>query len=127
MNGANRHSSRKVGRRRNSSAAVVRPPADRLADVIELPKATHRFELTLRKPWLGWFPKPTVVIDGLAQPTQWGTRNWKVAGDVEVTVFLYNRLWKFGEASFTVREGSAEPLVYTAPWLPFLPGRVRTA
>ncbi|MGO2540629.1 MAG: hypothetical protein ACTH8J_05740, partial [Specibacter sp.] len=64
----------------------------------ELPHATHRFELTLRKPWLGWFPKPTVVIDGTAQPTQWGTRNWKVAGDVEVSIFLYNRLWKFGEA-----------------------------
>lgn len=93
----------------------------------ELPHATHRFELTLRKPWLGWFPKPTVVIDGTAQPTQWGTRNWKVAGDVEVSIFLYNRLWKFGEAGFSVAEGELASLVYTAPWLPFLPGKVRPA
>lgn len=93
----------------------------------ELSKATHRFELILRKPWLGFFPKPTVVIDGVAQPTQWGTRNWKVAGDVEVTVFLYNRMWKFGEASFTVEQGSTRALVYSAPWLPFLPGTVQVS
>ncbi|MFQ4148354.1 hypothetical protein AAGW05_06605 [Arthrobacter sp. LAPM80] len=94
------------------------------------PSAAHRhFQLTLRKPWLGWFPKPTVVVDDLAQPTQWGTRSWKVPGadTARVTVFLFNRLWKFGEVTFTVVPGESEPLEYVAPWLPFLRGRVRVA
>ena len=88
-----------------------------------------RFELTLRKPWLGWFPKPTVVVNGLAQPTQWGTRNWKVPGEgsATVTIFLFNRLWKFGEVAFEVEPGATAPLVYSAPWLPFGPGRIRPA
>ncbi|MHA7270626.1 hypothetical protein [Arthrobacter sp. HLT1-20] len=87
----------------------------------------RRFELTLHKPWLGWFPKPTVVVNGTAQPAQWGTRNWKVpgSGNAEVSVFLFNRLWKFGEADFVVEPGADVALVYSAPWLPFLPGKVR--
>lgn len=93
------------------------------------PETPRRFELTLRKPWLGWFPKPTVVVNGMAQPTQWGTRNWKVPGDGDVTVgiFLFNRMWKFGEAEFVVEPGNSGPFVYSAPWLPFLPGSVRAA
>ena len=106
-------------------AGYASPARDRLAGVSETPKADHRFELTLRKPWLGWYPKPTVVINGVAQPTQWGVRNWKVAGDVHVSIFLYNRLWKFGGASVTVEADQSGPVVYSAPWLPFLPGRVR--
>lgn len=99
---------------------------DRLAGVTDTPKATRRFEMTLSKPKLGWYPKPTVVVNGDAQPTQWGTRNWKVpgAGETTVTVFLYNRMWKFGEASFVVGTDDAGPFRYRAPWLPFLPGRI---
>lgn len=91
------------------------------------PNDIRRFELTLRKPWLGWFPKPTVVINGMAQPTQWGTRNWKVPGEdsAEVNIFLFNRLWKFGEVSFTVQPGVQAPLSYSAPWLPLGPGKLR--
>lgn len=102
---------------------------DRLAGVNQQQHAPRRFELTLHKPWLGWFPRPTVVVNGSAQPAQWGTRNWKVPGDadVQVTVFLFNRLWKFGEASFTVSPGAPAALVYSAPWLPFLPGKVSDA
>ena len=106
-------------------AVYASPARDRLSGVNETPKADHRFELTLRKPWLGWYPKPTVVINGVAQPTQWGVRNWKVAGDADVSIFLYNRLWKFGEASVTVEPDQSGPVVYSAPWLPFLSGRVR--
>ncbi|WP_074713412.1 hypothetical protein [Arthrobacter alpinus] len=97
--------------------------------MIEPTSTTRRFELTLRKPWLGWFPKPTVVVDGVAQPAQWGTRNWKVPGEdaVTVSIFLFNRVWKFGEVNFTVEPGASVPLVYSAPWLPFLPGRLRNA
>lgn len=89
----------------------------------------RRFELTLRKPRLGWFPKPTVVVNGMAQPTQWGTRNWKVPGAeaTEVSIFLFNRLWKFGEVRFTVQPGAQTPLIYSAPWLPLGPGKLRNA
>lgn len=88
----------------------------------------RRFELTLHKPWLGWFPNPTVVVNGDAQPTLWGTRNWKVsgAGPSTVNVYLFNRLWKFGQASITVDPSTAGALVYSAPWLPFGSGRFTT-
>lgn len=91
--------------------------------------APHRFKLTLRKPWLGWFPKPTVVVNGDAQPTQWGTRNWKVRGEdpASVRIFVYNRLWTYGEVEFVVAPDATAPLVYSAPWLPFLPGKVGPA
>jgi len=89
----------------------------------------RRFQLTLRKPRLGWFPKPTVVVNGMAQPTQWGTRNWKVSGTdaAEVSIFLFNRLWKFGEVRFTVAPGTQTPLIYSAPRLPVGPGKLRNA
>lgn len=88
-----------------------------------------RFQLTLRKPWLGVFPKPTVVVNGVAQPTQWGTRNWKVPGEdaASVTIFLFNRMWKFGEVKFVVEPGTSPSLVYSAPWLPFLQGKIQPA
>lgn len=106
-----------------------RPVAARVERVIEPTNTTRRFELTLHKPWLGWFPKPTVVVDGVAQPAQWGTRNWKVPGAdaATVSIFLFNRMWKFGEVNFTVEPGASVPLVYSAPWLPFLPGKLRNA
>lgn len=99
----------------------------RLAGVTQASNATHRFELTLRKPWPGWYPNPTVAVNGDAQPTLWGTRNWKVAGTdpVEVNVFLFNRAWKFGEAAITVEAGAV--VRYRAPWLPFGPGKIRAA
>ncbi len=81
-------------------------------------------ELTLRKPKLGWYPKPTVTVDGVAQPTQWGTRNWKVRGNAEFSIYLHNRLWTFGQATITLEPGESGPLQYRAPWLPFLPGRL---
>lgn len=88
----------------------------------------RRCELTLRKPWLGWFPKPTVVLNGTAQPAQWGTRAWKVPGDgaVTVNIYLFNRMWKFGEATLVVPSDESGPLTYRAPWLPFLPGKIST-
>lgn len=86
----------------------------------------ERLELTLRKPRIGWFPKPTVVFNGRGQPAQWGTGTWQVSADAptEVTVFLFNRLWKFGQAEITVAPGTAVALRYTAPLLPVGPGRL---
>lgn len=88
---------------------------------------THRFELTLRKPWIGWFPKPTVVIDGRGHPAQWGTGTWMVAADATtaVGVFLFNRLWRFGEAEISIDVSGPSAVTYSAPWLPFLHGRLR--
>ena len=90
-------------------------------------KEIRRFELTLRKPWPGWVPKPTVVVNGTAQPTQWGTRNWKVPGtdSVTVTIFLFNRMWRFGEVEFAVGPGDGQQFTYSAPWLPYGPGKIR--
>jgi hypothetical protein len=84
----------------------------------------QRIELTLRKPPLGWYPRPTVVFDGRGHPAQWGTGTWQLSGDGPMTikVFLFNRLWRFGSAEFTVERPMS--LVYSAPWLPFLPGKL---
>ncbi len=88
---------------------------------------TRRFELTLKKHWLGWFPKPTVVLNGRGNPSQWGTGTWMVAaeGETVVGVFLFNRLWRFGEAEISVDGDGPAAVVYTAPFLPFLRGRLR--
>lgn len=87
----------------------------------------RRFELTLRKPWFGWVPKPTVVFDGRGNPAQWGTGTWMVPtrGRTVVGVFLFNRLWRFGEAEITLNGTGPSAVTYSAPWLPFLRGRLR--
>jgi hypothetical protein len=89
--------------------------------------STYRLELTLRKPRLGWYPKPTVVIDGRGHPAQWGVGTWQVTttGSSTASVFLFNRLWKFGEAEFVLGAQQPASLVYSAPLLPFLRGRIR--
>ena len=86
----------------------------------------RRFELTLRKPRFGWVPKPTVVFDGRGNPAQWGAGTWMVAtqGTTTVGVFLFNRLWRFGEAEITLDETGPSAVTYSAPWLPFLRGRL---
>jgi hypothetical protein len=88
---------------------------------------TRRLELTLRKPFIGWFPKPTVVFDGRGNPAQWGTGTWRVnaVGTTVVGVFLFNRLWRFGEAEITVNATGPAAVSYSAPWLPFLRGHLR--
>lgn len=104
----------------------------------ESPATTGRFELTLHEPRLRWHPKPTVVVDGVAQPAQWGTRSWKVpgTGTVTVRIFLFNRAWTFGEAEFTVEPvdpaaaagsgaaGAVPAFAYRAPLLPWGRGRL---
>lgn len=90
-------------------------------------EGTLRIGLTLRKPWLGWYPKPTVVIDGRGNPAQWGSGTWRVPseGTIVIAVFLYNRLWRFGEAEITLDRDGPSTATYTAPRLPFLRGRLR--
>lgn len=92
-------------------------------------EATRRIDLLLRKPRLALYAgiKPTLVIGGRGQPTQWGRGTWQVPADRTVTigVFLFNRVWRFGQADFTLAPEDSEALEYRAPLLPFLPGRIR--
>jgi hypothetical protein len=87
---------------------------------------TERLELTLRKPWFGSFLRPTVVFNGRGQPAQWGTGTWLVSREepTELSVYLYNRLWKFGSVTILLGPGVRDPLVYSAPVLPIGPGRL---
>lgn len=83
----------------------------------------------MHKPWFALYfgVRPTLVIEGRGQPTQWGLGTWQVPSDQEVTlgVFLFNRLWRFGEAEFALQPDHEPALEYRAPALPFLPGRLR--
>lgn len=86
----------------------------------------ERLELTLRKPWFGALLKPTVVFNGRGQPAQWGTGTWQVSTEAptEVSVFLYNRVWKFGQADVLLAPGTPMTLTYRAPLLPIGRGRL---
>lgn len=90
---------------------------------------TRRIELTLHRPWFALYAmvKPTVVVAGRGHPAQWGLGTWQVPSDetVVVGVFLFNRLWRFGEAEFALEPDRPPSLVYRAPSLPFLRGRIR--
>lgn len=83
----------------------------------------------MHKPWFALYAgvRPTLVIAGRGQPTQWGLGTWQVSADEAVTlgVYLFNRVWRFGEADFTLRPDDESALEYRAPALPFIPGRIR--
>lgn len=91
----------------------------------ELPP--RRITLTLRKPLIGWHPRPTVVFGGRGQPAQWGTGTWQLPhGEATISVYIYNRLWRYGEAAVTLDDSASVGAVeYAAPVLPFLSGRIR--
>jgi hypothetical protein len=95
------------------------------------PDAVRRIELTLRKPWYAAATgiRPTLVMDGRGQPAQWGVGTWQVPADETVTVgvFLFNRVWRFGRAEFALEPHHSPALVYRAPAVPFLNGRIRMA
>jgi len=90
--------------------------------------AARRIELTLHKPWFALYVriKPTLVIAGRGQPVQWGLGTWQVPADQPVVlgVFLFNRLWRFGQAEFVLEPTHPPALEYRAPALPFLRGRM---
>lgn len=89
---------------------------------------TRRIELTLRKPWFALYVgvRPTVVIEGRGHPAQWGVGTWQVPSDETVVIgaFLFNRMWRFGQADASLDPGETVSLVYRAPALPFLRGRM---
>lgn len=90
--------------------------------------STRRIELTMHRPALALYAgiRPTLVIGGRGQPTQWGAGTWQVPADRPVTigVYLFTRLWRFGQADFTLEPEDAAALEYRAPMLPFLRGRL---
>lgn len=92
-------------------------------------QSTRRIELTLHKPWFALYAgvRPTLVIGGRGQPVQWGLGTWQLPADetVMLGVFLFNRLWRFGQAEFEFEPHHAPTLEYRAPALPFLRGRMR--
>lgn len=92
--------------------------------------SARRIELTMHKPWFALYAgiRPTLVIAGRGQPTQWGLGTWQVPADDEAVlgVFLFNRMWRFGQAEHTLAPDD-DALEYRAPALPFLPGRIRPA
>ena len=103
-------------------------------------------ELRITRPPFTWFARPTVTIDGVGHPAQWGIGTWAVPDDggTVIGVYLYNRAWRFGAATRTVGAGSgtrtstgtdtgaradavrADRFVYRAGWLPFGGGRLVT-
>ena len=92
-----------------------------------VPPPTRRVSIDLRGGALGLLSiKPTIVIGGRAQPAQWGVGTWQLPAesDSDVAVFLYRFGVTWGRASHTIRPTDAAALVYRAPLLPFLPGRL---
>ena len=78
----------------------------------------RRVTIDLRRPRLRlhWGVRPTIVIDGVGQPTQWGVGTWQVDGESGVAVFLYLAGHTFGRATTVLGEHGA---TYRAPRLPF--------
>lgn len=69
--------------------------------------------------------RPTLVLAGVGQPTQWGLGTWVIPADEPVTigVYLFARGWRFGAAEIVVDPADSGVIAYRAPWLPFGPGR----
>ncbi|MCM3505827.1 hypothetical protein M3666_11955 [Curtobacterium sp. ODYSSEY 48 V2] len=84
----------------------------------------RRITLDLGRPLLTWGARPTVTIDGVGHPAQWGTGTWAVAddGSTRIGVSCFNRLWHFGTASGTV--GDADGFAYRSSALPLGRGRL---
>ncbi|WP_224763623.1 hypothetical protein [Salinibacterium sp. ZJ70] len=91
------------------------------------PASARRITLNLtRGPLHATFGvRPTVVIDGRTEPSQWGVGTWQVPDDrpVEVTVFLFSRGLRFGRRTALLHPEHSR-LDYRAPILPFLPARL---
>lgn len=97
------------------------------------PAATTGIEITAKHPLLAWiliFFKPTFVIDGVATQQSWKTPVFAAAapGQHQVQVhFAYLVMKTAGKAVTTVevRPGEVTRLTYKAPWIVFLPGKLK--
>ncbi|WES64609.1 hypothetical protein P0L94_00735 [Microbacter sp. GSS18] len=95
----------------------------------ESAERTRRIELTLTRPWFALYVgvRPTVVVAGRGNPVQWGVGTWQLPADHTATigVYLFNRLWRFGQAEFALEAGDPPAITYRAPAMPFGRGRMR--
>ncbi len=86
------------------------------------PLADRRVTVDLRRRAISLWGgvRPTLVLAGVAQPTQWGRGTWLIPADVPVTigVYLFVRGWRFGDAQIVVAPSDTGVLVYRAPALP---------
>ena len=77
-----------------------------------------------------FFFSPTVVVDGNAQKVKWGEAFFPTtAGQHTVTIFFkYLFIKEAGSASTTVNvpEGQTVRVTYRAPWIVFMPGKIKT-
>lgn len=94
-----------------------------------LPSGTtrRRVELRLVRPLFPWFARPTVTIDGVGHPAQWGDGTWAVpdGGGTVIGVYLYNRVWRFGAAEVEVPAADTHgAFEYRAGVLPFGSGSI---
>ncbi|MEV8271654.1 hypothetical protein [Microbacterium sp. NPDC077184] len=100
-----------------------------MTDTGGTPRPTRRVELTLRRPWFALYAgiRPTLVIGGRGQPTQWGVGTWQLPDDEDapLAVFLFSRGWRFGDADAAIPAGDRRAWEYRAPALPFGRGRLR--
>ena len=91
------------------------------------PPSTRRVTIDLHKPrFAPYFGlRPTIVIEGRSQPTQWGVGTWQLPADreTEVQVFLFRLGMTSGRARATLRATDLPTLRYRAPWFPALAGR----
>jgi hypothetical protein len=88
----------------------------------------RRIELRIVRPLFAWFARPTVTIDGIGHPAQWGVGTWAVPDDggTIVGVYLFNRVWRFGSATAVVPHDAAhDAFEYRSGWLPVGSGRLR--
>ncbi len=92
-------------------------------------EATRRLELTLTRPWFALYVgvRPTVVVEGRGNPVQWGVGTWQLPADrtAAIGVFLFNRVWRFGQAEVAFEPGDPPAITYRAPAFPFGRGRMR--
>ena len=78
--------------------------------------------------WLLYFFKPTILIDGTPNRVSWGTHVFEVQpGRHHVEIFFRYFFTNAGKASIDVDVPSGEirRVSYRAPWLVFLPGKIR--
>ncbi|MEA2476347.1 MAG: hypothetical protein QOF16_1629 [Actinomycetota bacterium] len=78
---------------------------------------------------LFFFP-PTIVVDGNAQKAKWGEQFIPTGpGEHSVSVFFkYLFIKEAGKASASVSvpEGQTARITYRAPWIVFMPGKIKT-
>ncbi|CAN5562301.1 hypothetical protein BH10ACT7_BH10ACT7_32820 [soil metagenome] len=79
----------------------------------------RRVSIDIRKPplrlTLGF--RPTIIVAGRGQPTQWGVGTWQLPADADNTIIVYLHLRGItvGRAEYVLRPTDDAALEYRAP------------